>query len=135
MNEQSLFLIKPNAIEKRHVGHIISMVEEKGFIIRNIKIFRFDENSAKEFYAEHLGKEFFERLVSFMISGSTVALLLEKNNAVADLRMLVGDTDPQKRLHGTIRYLYAEGITENAVHASDSLEHARREIGLIFGVK
>ncbi len=133
MNEQSLLLIKPNAVHHRHIGHIISIVEDRGFIIRNIKIFQFTPDSAREFYRDHRGKEFFERLVSFMISGPTVALLLEKKNAMAELRELVGDADPGKRNPDTIRSIYAEGITENAVHASDNMDSAYREINLIFG--
>ena len=132
MNEQSLLLIKPNAVQQKHIGHIITMVEERGFIIRNIKIFEFSPAKARDFYIEHEGKEFFDRLIKFMISGTTIALLLEKSNAVRDLRNLVGDADPAHRAPGTIRALYAEGITENAVHASDSREHAARETELIF---
>jgi len=133
MNEQSLLLIKPNAVEHHHVGHIISIVEAHGFVITNIKVFKFERDRAEEFYAMHRGKEFYARLVSFMCSGDTIALLLEKKDAVAKLRDLVGDADPAKRLPGTIRALYADGVTENAVHASDSPEAAKREIGLVFG--
>jgi len=133
MNEQSLLLIKPNAVDHKHIGHIITIVESKGFIIRNVRVFQFTKESATEFYYEHAGKEFFHRLITFMISGTTIALILEKRNAVAELRELVGDADPQTRKAGSIRALYAEGITENAVHASDSINHAMREIRLIFG--
>ena len=132
MNEQTLLLIKPNAVHHRHVGHIISIVEESGFIIRNIKIFVFTQDSAAEFYRDHQGKEFFNRLIDFMVSGPTVALLLEKKNAVHELRTLVGEADPNHRQHGTIRDIYAEGVTENAVHASDTILSAHREIRLIF---
>ncbi|HQP26372.1 MAG TPA: nucleoside-diphosphate kinase, partial [Candidatus Syntrophosphaera sp.] len=79
------------------------------------------------------GKEFFDRLVEFMCSAPSVALLLEKENAVKELRELIGDADPEKRGPGTIRDLYAEGVTENAVHASDSEASAERETRLIFG--
>lgn len=133
MNEQTLLLIKPNAVHHKHIGHIISIIETRGFIIRNIKIFQFTTDSASDFYRDHRGKSFFDKLVSFMVSGTTVALLLEKKNAMADLRELVGDADPEKRKPGTIRSIYAEGVTENAVHASDSMENAHREIKLIFG--
>lgn len=134
MNQQTLLLIKPNAVLHRHAGEIIHMVEQSAFLMRDIKIMRFSRELAAEFYAEHLGKEFYQRLIDFMCSGETIAMLVEKENAVADLRKLVGDTDPAKREPGTIRALYAEGITENAVHASDSPDHAKREIGLIFPV-
>ncbi len=132
MSEQTLLLIKPNAVKGGHIGHIISMIESKGFIIRNIKTFMFTPELAAEFYREHLGKSFFERLISFMISGTTVAILLEKKNAVHDLRQLVGEAEPEKREPNTIRAIYAEGVTENAVHASDSPENSSREIELIF---
>jgi len=133
MTDRSLLLIKPNAVQHHHVGHIISIVEDHGFKLRDIKIFQFSPPSAEEFYTAHRGKEFFERLISFMCSGETIALLLERNDAVELLRELVGDADPAKRAPHTIRASYAEGVTENAVHASDSIEAAKREIKLIFG--
>ena len=132
MKQQTLFLIKPNAVLHKHAGEIIQMVEHAAFLLQNIKLMRFDQESAAEFYIEHLGKEFYPRLIEFMCSGSIIAILLEKENAVADLRKLVGDTNPSKREPRTIRALFAESITENAVHASDSPEHAKREIRLIF---
>ncbi|MDD2331763.1 MAG: nucleoside-diphosphate kinase [Candidatus Cloacimonetes bacterium] len=132
MMEQTLLLIKPNAVKNHHVGQIISMIESKGYIIRNIQSFRFSKERAEEFYEMHKGKDFFARLIQFMISHTTVALLLEKNNAIEDLRELIGDADPDKQLPGTIRYIFANGVTENAVHASDSKENAKREIRLIF---
>ncbi|NLW18655.1 MAG: nucleoside-diphosphate kinase [Candidatus Cloacimonetes bacterium] len=133
MTSQTLLLIKPNAIEHRHVGHIITILEESGFHILKVKDLQFTAQGAGEFYAMHQGKDFFDRLVKFMISGPNIALLLEKENAVEELRKLVGSAIPQEREPGTIRHLYAEGIAENAVHASDTDENARREIKLIFG--
>ncbi|MEF3694771.1 MAG: nucleoside-diphosphate kinase [Candidatus Cloacimonadota bacterium] len=133
MSEKTLLLIKPNAIMHKHAGEIISIVESHAFVLRDIKIISFTKELAAEFYCEHLGKEFYERLIAFMCSGPTIALLLEHHEAVASLRELVGDTDPAKRKAHTIRYKFAEGVTENAVHASDSPEHAKREIRLIFG--
>lgn len=132
MIEQSLLLIKPDAVKKNHVGHIITIAEEQGFILKYIKVLQFDRESAAEFYMMHKGKEFYERLLDFMCSGTTVALLLERVDAVAKLRELVGDVDPDKRKPNTIRALFADGVTENAVHASDSPLSAKREIGLIF---
>lgn len=132
MTERSLLLIKPNATHKKHIGEIIAIIESSGFDILKIKSFRFDLPLAHQFYAEHIGKEFFDRLVTFMTSGMTVALLVEKDDAVPELRELVGDTYPEKRKPGTIRALYADSVTENAVHASDTHDHALYEIGLIF---
>jgi len=132
MTEQTLMLIKPNAVEHRHIGQIIAIVEQHGFIIRDIRMFHFNEVLARRFYYVHEGKSFFDRLINFMTSGDTVALLLEKENAVMELRDLIGEVEPDKRKPGTIRYQYAEGMTENAVHASDKLENAAYEIHLIF---
>lgn len=132
MNQRSLLLIKPNAVKHHHVGHVISILEEAGFALAEIKEFQFTPESAGVFYDMHKGKEFYERLINFMCSGPTIALIVEKENAVEDLREIIGEVDPAKRQKGTIRDLYAEGVTENAVHASDSLENASREIALIF---
>jgi len=133
MSDKSLLLIKPNAIMHKHAGEIISMVESHAFLLRDIKILKFTPETAASFYQEHKGKEFYDRLIAFMCSGPTIALLLEKHDAVNSLRDLVGDTDPAKRKEHTIRYRFADGVTENAVHASDSIDHAKREIRLIFG--
>lgn len=132
MKEKSLFLIKPNAIRNKHIGHIISILEEENYEFCAIKIFRFDRSLAERFYAEHEGKAFYEPLLNFMTSDKTIAIIVQKENAIQDLRELIGDVDPQNRKPGTIRDLYAEGITENAVHASDSIFSAEREIGIIF---
>ncbi len=98
-----------------------------------LKLFRFDRGLASEFYAEHLGKSFFDKLVDFMMSDDTVAIVVEKENAIQDLRELIGAVEPEKRKPGTIRFLFGEGVTENGVHASDSELSAFREIGVIFG--
>ncbi len=132
MCERSLFLIKPNAVEHHHVGQIISILEESGFELEEIKEFQFTRESAGVFYAAHKGKEFYERLLNFMCSGPTIGIIVKKDNAIEDLREIIGAVDPEERRPGTIRDLYAEGITENAVHASDSRENSEREIGLIF---
>lgn len=133
MKEKSLLLIKPNAVRHEHIGHIISLIEKNGYHLCALKLFRFDKALAARFYAEHVGKEFFERLVDFMTSDDTVAIVVEKENAIADLRDLIGAVQPEKRKPGTIRFLFGEGVTENGVHASDSLESAAREIDVILG--
>ena len=133
MSQRSLLLIKPNAVIHHHVGHIISILEEAGFQLDEIKEFQFTPESAGVFYSIHQVKAFYQRLISFMCSGPTIALIVEKDNAVEDLRDLIGEVDPAKRNPGTIRDLYAEGVTENAVHASDNHENAEREIALVFG--
>lgn len=133
MSQRSLLLIKPNAMAHGHAGHIISLAEEAGFALRDCRIFSFTPAAAGEFYALHRGKEFFDRLINFTCSGPVLALIVERDHAVEALRNLIGDADPAKRARETIRGLYAEGITENAVHASDSEANAEREIALIFG--
>ncbi len=133
MIQQSLFMIKPNAVIEKHVGHIITMLEDHGFSILKMKLFRFDEELVRTFYAEHTGKEFFPRLQSFMCSGDTVALLLEREDAIKVLRDLNGDVDPEKRKPGTLRALHGKGVTDNGVHSSDSPESAKRETEIIFG--
>jgi nucleoside-diphosphate kinase len=133
MSQQSLLLIKPNAVRHGHIGHIISLIERGGYHLCALKLFRFDQNLAEQFYAEHVGKEFFPKLVEFMMSDDTVAIVVQKENAIHDLRDLIGAVQPELRKPGTIRFLFGEGVTENGVHASDSPESAKREIEVIFG--
>ena len=133
MSQKSLLLIKPNAVRHEHIGHIISLIEKGGYHLCALKLFRFDPALASRFYAEHQGKDFFERLIEFMTSDDTVAIVVEKQNAIPDLRELIGAVQPEKRKPGTIRFLFGEGVTENGVHASDSPESAKREIEVIFG--
>lgn len=135
MKEKSLLLIKPDAVRNKHIGHIITILEENNFHFCALKLFRFDRELAENFYAEHQGKDFYENLLNFMMSDFTVAIIVQKENAVQELRDLIGDVNPAIRKPRTIRYLYAEGITENAVHASDSVISAEREIGIIFKTK
>jgi nucleoside-diphosphate kinase len=132
MTQQTLFLIKPDAVAHGHVGQIIAMIEAQGFHIVAIRKFSFTPELAATFYAEHIGKEFYTRLVNFMCSGDTIGMILEKENAIPDLRELIGDVEPAKRKPHTIRALYGEGVTENAVHASDCPASAAREIPIIF---
>lgn len=133
MIEQSLLIIKPNAFVKGKVGAIINILEEKGFQLKQLKLFQFDPPLAKEFYAEHIHKAFYPRLEEFMCSAPSVAVLLEKEDAIEDLRELLGAVEPSERKEGTIRYYYGEGATENGAHASDSKMSAIREIKIIFG--
>ncbi|MCB5245790.1 MAG: nucleoside-diphosphate kinase [Candidatus Cloacimonadaceae bacterium] len=132
MIEQSLLIIKPNAVIHHHIGHIISMVEEAGFKIKYIQTIQFTPELASVFYEMHKGKSFYDQLVNFMCSAPCVGIIVEKNNAIEGLRDLIGDVNPEERKAGTIRDFYAESITENAVHASDSKESAEREIAILF---
>ena len=129
---RTLLIVKPDATGRNLIGHIISRVEKAGFEIVDMRMQTLDENLARRFYAVHEGKPFLDDLVSFMTSGPVVPLLLEKEGAVEDLRTLVGATDPEKAMCGTIRQEVALDIQKNSVHASDSEENAAREIAFFF---
>ncbi|MDP8220841.1 MAG: nucleoside-diphosphate kinase [Candidatus Stygibacter frigidus] len=130
--ERSLLLIKPNATKRNLIGAIIKMLEDNHFKIAHLKSFKMSDELAQSFYAEHHGKGFYEDLVSFMRSGTIIGIVVEKDNAIDNLRLLVGKTNPEAADPGTIRYLYGESVSLNSVHASDSPKSAVREIKLIF---
>jgi len=134
MKERTLTMIKPNAVKKHVAGKIISMWEDAGFEIVQIKRKHLTAAQAEGFYKEHEGKPFFAGLVEFMTSGSIYILVLEKENAIADNRKLMGATNPANAEEGTIRKLYADSLGENAVHGSDSPQSAAREIDYYFNV-
>ena len=108
------------------------MLEEDGFRVLNMKMFTFNPELSREFYAEHLGKEFYPRLESFMCSGPTIGMILEKENAVEEFRKLIGNTDPAKADDNSIRHLYGTSLRANAVHGSDSNESAEFECNFFF---
>lgn len=120
-------MLKPDAIENGHTGKIIDMIIQAGFEIKAMKLTRLTEAQAKEFYAVHAERPFYGELVEYMTSGPIVAAILEKENAVADFRALIGATDPAEATEGTIRKYYAESKGRNAVHGSDSDENAEIE--------
>ncbi len=126
-------IVKPDAVERGLVGKIISMAEAKGFRILDLKMLHLTLSNAQVLYRIHRDKPFFEPLTKYMASGPSVAVLLEKEDAVVRLRELVGQVDPAKSPEGSIRKLYGLDVQRNAVHAPDSIENAQREIGLIFG--
>ncbi|MEO0198882.1 MAG: nucleoside-diphosphate kinase [candidate division WOR-3 bacterium] len=130
---KTLLLLKPDALQKRVVGEIISMIEKAGFNILNIRMKRWTKAEAEKFYAVHKGKEFFEGLIEFMTSGPVIGILLEKDNAIEELRNLVGATDPAKAEPGTIRNKYGTNVRVNAVHASDSPSSFEYEVKCFFG--
>ena len=117
-------MLKPDAIENGHMGKIIDMIINAGFSIKAMKYTQLSEAQAKEFYAVHAERPFYGELVEYMTSGPIVAAILEKENAVADFRALIGATDPAEAADGTIRKAYAESKGRNAVHGSDSDENA-----------
>ena len=127
-------MIKPDAIEAGNIGNIIQMITDAGFSIKAMKLTNLSTEQAQEFYAVHAERPFYSELVSYMTSGAIVAAILEKDNAVADFRALIGATDPAEAAEGTIRKAYAESKGRNAVHGSDSDENAAIECNFHFGV-
>ena len=129
---QTFTMIKPVAVKNNKIGPILKMINEAGFRIKAMKFTHLTKQQACEFYAIHADKYFFEELTSFMSSGPIIAAILEKANAVDDFRKLIGATDPAKAEEGTIRKLYAESMSHNAVHGSDSDENAITESDFFF---
>lgn len=125
-------MIKPDAVSNGHTGKIIDHMIDKGFKLKAMKYIWLTQEQAGNFYAVHRERPFFNDLVSFMTSGPIVAAVLEKENAVADFRNVIGATDPSKAEPGTIRNLYAKSIDANAVHGSDSDENAAIESSFFF---
>lgn len=130
--EQTLSIIKPDAVSKNHIGEICARFEKAGLKIVALKLLQLSRAQAEGFYAEHKGRPFFESLVDFMVSGPVVVQVLAGENAVALNRELMGATDPQKAAAGTIRADFATAIDANAVHGSDSAESAAREVAYFF---
>jgi nucleoside-diphosphate kinase len=124
----TLAIIKPDAMRARKAGPILARLEEEGFLLRAARLTRLTDEEAGEFYAVHRERPFFEPLKRFMTSGPILALVLERENAVAHLRSVIGATDPAEAAAGTIRALYAENKERNAIHASDSPESADIEV-------
>lgn len=125
-------MIKPDAVANGHSGKILDQIIQAGFKVVALKYTRLSTEKAGEFYGIHRERPFFGELVSFMTSGPIYAAILEKDNAVADFRTLIGATDPQKADAGTIRNLYAKTIDANAIHGSDSDENAEIEGNFFF---
>ena len=125
-------MIKPKAMENGHMGHILAKIIEGGFKIKALKLTRLTKEEAKEFYAVHKERPFYEGLTDFMSSGPIIAAVLEKENAVQAYRNYIGATNPAEAEKGTIRALYGTNIEANAVHGSDSDENAQIEAGFFF---
>lgn len=135
MTEQTLAILKPDCVRKNLTGAVIAHIEKAGFRILGMKKIRLTKEAAGGFYAVHRGRPFYDGLVEFMSSGPCVPIALEKENAVADFRKLIGATDPKEAAEGTIRKLYADNKGENIVHGSDSAENGRTEIGYFFSAR
>jgi nucleoside-diphosphate kinase len=130
--ERTLAIIKPDAVANNHVGEILHRTEAAGFTIRAMKMVRLTRREAEGFYAVHEGKPFFDELTAFMSSGPCIPLILEKDNAVADWRALIGATNPAEADEGTIRKDFAESLGRNAVHGSDSVANGLKESSYFF---
>lgn len=130
--ERTLCIIKPDAVRKNAAGEIIAMIQKAGFKILAMKMTRLSKDQAGEFYGVHRERGFYGELCEFMSSGAIVPIALEKENAVADYRALIGATDPAEAAEGTIRKAFASSKGENAVHGSDSVENGRLEIAFFF---
>jgi len=125
-------MVKPEAVKKNNIGPILKMINEAGFRIVAIKMTRLNKQQAEAFYAVHRGKGFYDDLIDFMSSGPIIAAILEKENAVETYRKLIGATDPKEAAEGTIRKIFAESKSHNAVHGSDSDENAKIESDFFF---
>ena len=130
---KTFFMIKPDGVQRNLVGEIISRVEAKGFSITNIKMITISKELAEQHYGEHKDKPFFNDLVSFITSGPVVAMQVEGENAVLQIRNLMGATNPSESTPGSIRGDLATELDKNVVHGSDSDESAERELSLFFG--
>jgi nucleoside-diphosphate kinase len=132
--ERTLFIIKPDAVERRLIGKILAHVEAQDFRVVEARFAKITREEAQTFYAEHQGKPFFNDLVEYMTSGSVMLICLERENAVLGLREAIGATDPAQAAPGTVRSLYGRSKQMNSVHASDGSASAEREVKLFFGV-
>jgi nucleoside-diphosphate kinase len=128
----TLGIIKPDAVETGRAGLILAHLEREGFTLKAARMVRLTRAEAEAFYEVHRGRPFYDELVAFMTSGPCVPMALERDDAVAYLRTVIGATDPAEAAAGTVRKLYAESKGRNAIHASDSDDNAVREVGFFF---
>ena len=130
--EKMLVLIKPDGVARGLIGRILSRIEDKGFVIGGMKMLRADRKLAEELYLPHKGKGFYEPLVDYITSGPIVAMVLSGENLIAQVRAMMGATDPGKAAPGSIRGDFGVRIEHNIIHGSDSPESADREIAVFF---
>ncbi len=132
MSQRTLTIIKPDSVQANNVGNIIAHLERQGFRIVAARMTRLSESQARQFYAVHRERPFYDSLVAYMTSGPVWPMCLEREDAVASLRRAMGATDPANADAGTIRALYGESIERNAIHGSDSPDNAATEIAFFF---
>jgi nucleoside-diphosphate kinase len=130
--ERTLAILKPDCVRKNLQGEVLAKIQKAGFKVLSMKQIRMTKGTAGGFYAVHKGRPFYEGLVEFMSSGPCMPIALEKSNAVADFRTVIGATDPAEAAPGTIRKLFADNKGENIVHGSDSPENGRIEVSFFF---
>ena len=130
--ERTLAILKPDCVRKNLIGEVIKRIQEAGFTIRAMKMVQLSRKEAEGFYDVHRGRPFFDELTEFMSSGPCVPIVLEKENAVADYRALIGATDPAEADQGTIRRDFADSKGQNIVHGSDSVENGKLEANYFF---
>lgn len=130
--ERTLTILKPDCVRKNLIGEVTKRIQDAGFNILAMKLVKLTKQEAEGFYAVHKGRPFFEELTTFMSSGACVPMVLEKENAIADFRTLIGATDPAEADEGTIRRDFADNKGENIVHGSDSVENGRLESNYFF---
>lgn len=130
--ERTLGIVKPDAVAKKQIGSIVSMIEKSGLVIKGMKMIRLAQSQAEQFYAVHKERPFYHDLVQFMTEGPVVVLCLEGDNAIQRWRELMGSTDPAKAADGTIRKAYGTSIERNAAHGSDAPATAKVEVGFFF---
>jgi len=128
----TLAIVKPDAVGSGKAGKVLAHLEQAGFKVRAAKMVRLARPQAEAFYSVHRERPFFGPLVTFMTSGPCIPMALERDDAVAHLRTVIGATDPREAAPGTVRALYAESKERNAIHASDSEENGRREVAFFF---
>jgi len=132
LTEQTLFIVKPDAVNRGLVGEVILRFEKKGFKIIKLKMLTFTKEMAQKFYSDHSSKPFFGELVSFITSGRVVVAVIEGNNAIATTRIMIGSTKSFEATPGSIRGDFGLGLTDNIVHASDSKESFEKEVKVVF---
>jgi nucleoside-diphosphate kinase len=132
VTERTLAILKPDCVRKHLQGEVLARIQKAGFRVLGFRQLRLTKETAGAFYAVHKGRPFYDGLVEFMSGGACVPIALEKENAVADFRKLIGATDPKEAADGTIRKLYADNKGENIVHGSDSPENGMIEIAFFF---
>jgi len=130
--EKTLSMIKPDCVSTHVIGRVINMIETNGFEILGMKEISLSRRDARRFYKVHEGKPFFNDLIEFMISGPVIVIALQRDNAIEEYRKLIGATNPEVAVEGTVRKLFGHDTQKNCVHGSDSVENGEREVHFFF---